>query len=944
MSECDLLDLATVTKIQSQGFLALLYSERDGVATRIRNVSSNIVDAPFSAASLRHDPYLFIGRDVSECFSEHVVEEMSVLLQRCSGREAVCCSFVCTQTSYFLTLTRTRDGSVFEFLPNNEKTFDATSHARDLQRLMSHTQLDSLFEAACTMVTDTVGYDRSLVYQFQDDLSGKVVYEKIRPSLEGTIDSYMGLYFPESDIPLPARQMFMVRPLRVIFDNDTDPVDVVGKIEDDTPDLSKCTLRANHPVHASYMKNMGLCASMSIGIVVENELWGLMCFHAHDRAVHPQGWVITFFESLSVPLSICISKIYRDDYDRRQSAFSSTVYNDVSSTDVFGFFVLHATDLLKVLEADCVSIKLGDRMKSWGDADLVATRSDVEKVFDEAVGRDWAIDELGDPSRGVVCIAHGDLVAVFIRKSVAEEKTWAGDPSHIKIRRPDGVLGPRGSFERYVQSGADSLNRWSSCDKKLATHVSSRIKLLVTTMESVDKKVNALMVPTDTPKGQVEYITAATNKKQPVLDAALLSHFSHLLKTPLHGIFSAFELMSAQDDMTQDETRKHAGDGLKSVRALTNTINSVLSIVAGDDHSNAIHASLEKLSVQALLETLRKERAENSSGTFSATSSTIDKEHDHLMVNRSMLHDTLRTIINNSFTQTTDPATGTTHLSVTCCSTHREATMAWTSLTKSYSHRNIRNSEEALSRISDTDTWYTFSVRDSGCGIHSDMLDNVLAYNDNARRSIALQNTHQGVELDMYTCISNVVFDMNGSVGIASTVSEGTIVSIMLPAQAVIDNDGASSTGRVKIDPSELGVFLVVDDNNVNRKLAAKLVKVACTRTFGVAPKIKEFADGRTCTQEIKKMREKGQPILGILMDFHMPVMSGKEATALIRESEARENLPTIPIFGFTADSTDIVREELLESGMDDVLPKPLSMKILENACLKMMASLGKKS
>ena len=268
--------------------------------------------------------------------------------------------------------------------------------------------------------------------------------------------------------------------------------------------------------------------------------------------------------------------------------------------------------------------------------------------------------------------------------------------------------------------------------------------------------------------------------------------------------------------------------------------------------------------------------------------------------------------------------------------------MAWTSLTETHSHRNIRNSEEALCRISDTDSWFTFSVKDSGCGIHADMIDNVLAYNDDTKTTTALHNSHQGVEVDVYRCIHNTIFDLNGSIGIASTVSEGTIVSMMVPAQVVI-KDSPSHGVKMKIDPGEIGTFLVVDDNTVNRKLAAKLVKVACTKTLGVAPSIKEFADGRVCIEEIRRMREKGEKIMGILMDYHMPVMSGKEATAYIRQLEACEGLPKTPIFGFTADSTETIREELMKCGMDDVLPKPLSMKMLQEACLKMMLSLGQK-
>ena len=935
MSECDFLDLAKVSKIQGQGFLVVIYFD-NGASTCIRNVSSNIGEASFSARALRHDPQLFIGRCVSQCFSDIFVEEMSILIQRYTKSKTVSSSFVCniSKLCYMLTLARSSHGFVFEILPNDTNVFDATSHARDIQLLVGHTKCDKLFGAVCTIVTDMITYDRSLVYQFQDDLSGKVVYEKIKPSLAGTIDSYKGLYFPESDIPLPAREMFLIRPLRVIFDTEADSVDVVGRQQDEKPDLSRCTLRANHPVHASYMKNMGLRSSMSIGIVVDNQLWGLVCFHAHDTVRHPEGWVTTFLESLSVPLSVCISNIHKDDYDKRQEAFSTSLYGNLANTDVFGFFAVYAPDLLRVLQADCVSIRIDDRVKSWGDADLVASVCGVEKVSREAVGKDWAIGELNHPSRGVISMVHGDLTVVFIRKSVSIEKIWAGDPSHRKIRRPDGVLGPRASFERYIQSGVDSLNKWNTWDKKLATHVSSRIRLLVTTVEFFTEKTNALIQAHTTSQGKVQYSTAAKRSEtKPIFDTSLVSHFSHALKTPLHGISSALTLIESQPAMTRSVLRRHIGDAQDSVRNLTRTVNSLLSIAAGVDDLSSTNGNLEKASLEGLVDSLRHQYIDNEN--FTATS-TVDSDHDHIMINYSILHDTLISIIHSSLANA-DATTGSVHVSVSRCSTHREATMAWMNHTETYSHRNIRNSEEALSRISDTDSWFTFSVRDSGCGIHSDMIDNVLAYNDSTRDTIALKNSHQGVGIDVYKCISNVIFDMNGSIGIASTVSEGSIISLMIPAQVVeIDNAPFSD---LRIDPEKIGVFYVVDDNTVNRKLAAKLVKVACTKTFGVAPVIKEFSDGRICVEEIKRARKSGERIMGILMDYHMPVMSGKEATSYIRNLETDNGLPKIPIFGFTADSTDGVKEDLMKSGMDDVLPKPLSMKILQDACLKMISS-----
>lgn len=959
--ECDLLDLGSVGKIQPHGFLVCLYFHRDdNKPTCVRNVSSNIVEAPFSLDHLGSDPRLYVGRCISRCFSENAVQTMREMLEQYPLKHSVHSSFVHNNAQYHTTLVTARDGLVFEILPDDERKYNAGSHVRDLHALVEHTDTTRLFESACGIVTSIAGYDRSMVYQFQDDLSGKVIYESIAPSLAGKVDSYMGMYFPESDIPLPARQMYMVRPLRVVYDVDTEPADVIGKDGkgEELPDLSRCTLRANHPVHTNYMKNMGLRSSLSIGIVVDNQLWGLACFHAYGRAVYPKGWVTTFFEGLSLPVSCCLSKIQREDYDRRHSQFSAVVHRSFTTRDVFGYFAQYAPDLLKVLEADCVSIKLGDRIKSWGDADLIMTRSGVEIVAKDAVGKDWAIGELSDPARGLISIVQGDLTVVFIRQSIPTDKIWAGDPSHVKVRRPDGVPGPRGSFARYVQAGVDSRNRWDARDKKLATYVSSRIKLLVATAEFFTRKTNALFDANrttedpDTADGRaVEYSVIPDDgaaddsgeaSKRPLFNHALISHFSHELKTPIQGISSVLHLIKT-DTAAPPAVREFAGDGLVCVEALMQTVNSVLTI-AGEGTAGVVkreklskrginndYANLEKLSIGTFVATLKEEFSNSNSNSNAISITTaVDDEHDEILINAPVLHETVRAIICNSI-QNTDGTEETTRVSVSRCSTHREATMAWKRVSEEYSHRGIRNSEEAASRISDSDAWYTFSVQDSGCGIHGDMLDNVLSHHDGTSSPIAVKHSHQGVTIGVYKCISNICFDLSGSVGIASTVSEGTLVSMIVPARAV-----AVAAPAVKHTQEDVGTILVVDDNTVNRKLAARLVKVACTKRLGVAPIVKQFSDGRLCIEEIKIMRKKGEKIMGILMDYHMPVMSGKEATAHIRGSEASQGLPKIPIFGFTADSSEDTSRELLQSGMDDVLAKPLSMKLLEEACLRM--------
>lgn len=78
MSECDFLDVANVGKIQSEGYLVMLYSGHDsGPGLRVRNVSSNICEASFTACALQTNPRAFIETPIARCFSKVACDKMS---------------------------------------------------------------------------------------------------------------------------------------------------------------------------------------------------------------------------------------------------------------------------------------------------------------------------------------------------------------------------------------------------------------------------------------------------------------------------------------------------------------------------------------------------------------------------------------------------------------------------------------------------------------------------------------------------------------------------------------------------------------------------------------------------------------------------------------------------------------------------------------------------
>jgi len=151
-----------------------------------------------------------------------------------------------------------------------------------LGRVMEFYADERVIKNACDTVFNLLEhYDRGMVYQFNDDSSGEVVHEIKKSHIE---TSYYGMRFPASDIPLPARQLYIKNGLRYIENVEAEAVPIICE----TPvDLSHCRMRAVSKPHIIYLRNMGIVCSLSIAIVVEGELWGLLAFHGYSRKYKP---------------------------------------------------------------------------------------------------------------------------------------------------------------------------------------------------------------------------------------------------------------------------------------------------------------------------------------------------------------------------------------------------------------------------------------------------------------------------------------------------------------------------------------------------------------------------------------------------------------------------------------------------------------------------------
>jgi light-regulated signal transduction histidine kinase (bacteriophytochrome) len=151
------------------------------------------------------------------------------------------------------------------------------------RRLHATTTTTEACQVAAEEVRRITGLDRVKTYRFASDWSGEVLGE----ARDEAMPSYLGLHFPASDIPGQARTLYRTNSIRLIVDvgYENSPLVAGPGLLPAPIDLSYSILRSVSPIHLAYLRNMQVGASMSVSVLRNGALWGMIACH-HRTPLH----------------------------------------------------------------------------------------------------------------------------------------------------------------------------------------------------------------------------------------------------------------------------------------------------------------------------------------------------------------------------------------------------------------------------------------------------------------------------------------------------------------------------------------------------------------------------------------------------------------------------------------------------------------------------------
>ena len=214
---------------------------------------------------------------------------------------------------------------------------------------------------------------------------------------------------------------------------------------------------------------------------------------------------------------------------------------------------------------------------------------------------------------------------------------------------------------------------------------------------------------------------------------------------------------------------------------------------------------------------------------------------------------------------------------------------------------------------------YIFVCEDTGYGMSEEFLPHI--FEEFTREHTTTENKISGTGLGL-SIVKSMVDLMDGTIKVESIKGKGTKFTVDIALQIASKEDFTEEqvmTKEIVNNEMKHKRILLAEDNDLNAEIAIEILK-----SEGYL--VEHASHGQQCIEMLQNASDGYYDL--VLMDIQMPFMNGYEACKEIRKMKDTQKA-NIPIIAMTANAFEEDKQMAMQSGMNDYVPKPMDMKIL---------------
>lgn len=495
---------------------------------------------------------------------------------------------------------------ILEFEPFPDGSLDLPNLYQQTQQFVAYLNdaqdLKQLCQSIAVETRSITGYDRVMIYRFDKNYNGEVIAEAKQDHLL----PLLGHNYPHTDIPAQARALYLTNMLRMIVDVDYQPVPlytIADEQQEKHLDLSLSILRSVSPIHIEYLKNMGVRATLTISLLQDNKLWGLIsCHHYSPRNIPHYTRLSALLQGYFFMSQIKVRQA-ADEYNYAQS-IEQRIQPVLELMSKDNFIEQHYDNhlLREGVRASGFVIVLNEVIYRNGNVPpdeqlfpllqwLKQHASSGQYATDHLVEVYAPATEMSDTAAGLIyhtLDSENKNCVLWLRPEMEKSINWAGNPSKAIVMDSEGArLSPRKSFELWKEVVKCYSEEWVTPELTVAARLASNLQKQahLADIRREEKRYKELAAKLETANAELENFNwiSAHDLKEPLRKIQLFASRTfysevslEVYKDSLAKIqLAASKIQLLLDSMLSFATMSKTNEDFEKIN-LNNTLNQVI--------------------------------------------------------------------------------------------------------------------------------------------------------------------------------------------------------------------------------------------------------------------------------------------------------------------------------------------------------------------------------